>query len=142
MLVDLSVIVVFLASLWIGWSTRISINWLRFLWIILFATGVAAVFPYFISFVRNSSTDFPIYSYYVFGILVIGMIFLCFYLLLRTKRAPSSGVRRLAGSLVLGLVSVYSLLVVLVSIADYQWIDAKNSIILSKLPEWILKPFN
>lgn len=142
MIVDLTVILIFFISLWIGWSLRISIDWLRMLWIILFAILISITFPYFISFVKNSSTNFPITYYYIFGIVLAGMIFLGFYLLLKTNRSPSSGIRRLAGSLVLAFVSTYSLLIVLVSMAEYGLIDVSNSRVLTLLPSWILSPVN
>ncbi len=140
MIIDLIIFLVFLSSIWIGWSMRIYVDWLRILWLVLFAVLVYFVLPYFISFVDHSSANLPLPLYYVFGIGVTVLIFLGFYMLIGQNHKTSSGVQRLAGSMVLALVSVYSLIVVLSAMSDYGWIDISQSLLFSKIPDWFLKP--
>ena len=142
MIIDVSLILIFFISLWIGWAMRIYLDWFRVLWIILFAVLIWIILPFFMTFVAHSSTHFSVTFYYTFGIMMAVLIFLCFLMLFRTKRASSSFVRRLMGSFALAFISCYSLLVVFYTMAAYGWVDIEQSFVFSKMPEWVLNLLN
>ncbi len=141
MIIDAILILVFVMSLWIGWSIRIYIDWRRMVWLIIFGLVIRMVLPYFVNFVEQSSANLTVAFYYTFAIGMATLIFLCFYMLFRGKD-QASGVRRIAGSIVLAIVSFYSLVIVLWTMGSYRWIDVGHSMFFSHFPEWFLKPFD
>ena len=140
MLIDGVVILIFVLSFWIGWLIRIYIDWLSLIWVALITVVLTIFLPYFMAFVDRSSADFSPIAYYVFGFLVIALIFVAIYLLIGHRKSSSSGLKRGLGSLVLAMVSGYSLIIVLVSMAEIGWIDISDSSLMSRLPNWILSP--
>lgn len=140
MIIDVLLLLVLLASIWIGWSMRIYLDWLRILWIALFSFLIYSLLPYFFSFIEHSSADLPRLFYYGIGTGMAVLIFLGFYLLITQNHKASSGARRLAGSLVFVIVSVYSLIILLSTMGNYGWINLSGSLLFSKIPNWLLTP--
>lgn len=140
MIIDLLILLVFLTSIWIGWSMRIYLDWLRILWIVLFSFSIYSLLPYFISFIEHSSAELPRMVYYSIGIGVALLIFLGLYLLIQQNHKASSGVRRIVGSLVFVIVTAYSLIVLLSTMGSYGWIDISQSLVFLEIPDWLLTP--
>lgn len=140
MVVDSTVILMAVLSLWIGWSIRLSIDWMSLVWIALFTVMVTFLLPYFMTFVDQSSAAISPVAYYLFGIVVMALIFLSLYLLIAQKKSSSSGLKRVVGSMVLAVVSTYAYIIVLMSMAQYGWINTDNSVLIGHLPNWILSP--
>lgn len=141
MVVDSTVILMAMISLWIGWSIRLSIDWISLVWIALFTLIITFLLPYFMAFVDQSSAAISPVAYYVFGIVVMALIFLSFYLFIAQKKSASSGLKRVVGSMVLAVVSTYAYIIVLMSMAQYGWVNTDHSILIGHLPSWILSPF-
>ncbi|MBY5957703.1 hypothetical protein KUV50_06155 [Membranicola marinus] len=135
MTIDLVIFFVFVTSIWIGWTMHIYLDWLRLLWIGVYALVIVTALPYFFSFIDHSSADLPLNFYYGIGICVAALIFFGFYLVIRQNHQASSGVRRVAGCLIFVVVSVLSLMVLLITMEEQGWIDVSQSLILSRIPE-------
>ena len=141
MVVDSTVVLVAVIGFWVGWSIRLSIDWRSVAWIVVFTALITFLLPYFMAFVDQSSAAISPVTYFVFGIVVMVLIFLSIYLLIAQKKSSSSGLKRVVGSIVLAAVSTYAYIVVLMSMAEYGWIDSSHSILIGNLPNWIVSPF-
>src|SRR5690606_16306014 len=141
MVVDITVFLIFILSFWIGWSIGIAIDWVSIIWVLVFAVFITFVLPFFISFVDHSTAGPSRGVYYIFGLLTMGLIFICLYLLMGRKKF-SRGVRRFIGSGVLALLATYSYMIVLISMDQIGWIDLSRSLLIGNIPNWILNPIN
>lgn len=130
MIIDIILILVFLISLWIGWSIRIYIDWRRVVWLILYGLFIKMILPYFMNFVEQSSANLTGSFYYAFGIGMVLLSFLCVYMLFRGKN-EALGVRRIVGSIVFAIISFYSLVIVLSAMVRYGWIEVDHSVVFS-----------
>jgi len=139
MIVDIILILVFLVSLWIGWSIRIFIDWRRLLWLVLFGAFISVALPFFLDFVEQSSANLTHGFYYTIGIGMAALIFFYFYLLIRGKNG-SSGVRRFVGSVVLAIVTFYSCVIVIWAMSNYGWLEVGDSLLFTHFSGWLLKP--
>ena len=139
MIIDFLLAMVFFVSLWIGWSLRIYIHWLRLLVVIIFACLIWLITPFFLDFVEHSSAEISPGVFIGFGIGLAVLIFLCFYTLIKGKKT-SSGFRRFAGSMTLALLSLYSLMIILSTLSSYGWVNVTESILFTEIPEWLLEP--